>query len=29
MSLQQALDPLYRGYLRRLDEMASRVPFGV
>ena len=28
MSLQQALEPLYRSYLRRLDEMAARVPRG-
>ncbi len=28
MSLQQALEPLYRSYLRRLDEMAARVPAG-
>ena len=28
MNLQQALEPLYRSYLRRLDEMAARVPRG-
>lgn len=28
MSLVQALEPLYRSYLRRLDEMAARVPAG-
>ena len=26
--LSRALQPLYRGYLRRLDEMAARVPEG-
>lgn len=26
MTLAEALDPLYRGYLRRLDEMAARLP---
>lgn len=28
MTLAEALDPLYRGYLRRLEEMASRLPPG-
>jgi hypothetical protein len=28
MTLSQALDPLYRSYLRRLDEMAARLPEG-
>ena len=26
MTLSEALEPLYRGYLRRLDEMAARLP---
>ena len=26
MTLSQALEPLYRSYLRRLDEMAARLP---
>jgi hypothetical protein len=26
MTLAEALDPLYRSYLRRLDEMAARLP---
>jgi hypothetical protein len=28
MTLPEALEPLYRGYLRRLDEMAARLPEG-
>ena len=28
MTLSEALEPLYRGYLRRLDEMVSRLPAG-
>lgn len=28
MTLAEALDPLYRHYLRRLDEMAARLPEG-
>lgn len=28
MTLTEALDPLYRGYLRRLEEMAARLPEG-
>ena len=28
MTLAEALEPLYRGYLRRLDEMVSRLPAG-
>ena len=27
-SLSEALEPLYRGYLRRLEEMVSRLPSG-
>ena len=29
MTLAEALDPLYRSYLRRLDEMAARLPVEV
>ena len=28
MTLAEALEPLYRGYLRRLDEMVARLPAG-
>jgi hypothetical protein len=28
VTLSEALEPLYRGYLRRLDEMVSRLPAG-
>jgi hypothetical protein len=28
MTLQEALEPLYRGYLRRLEEMVARLPEG-
>ena len=28
MTLSEALEPLYRGYLRRLEEMVSRLPPG-
>ena len=28
MTLSEALEPLYRGYLRRLEEMVSRLPEG-
>lgn len=28
MTLQEALEPLYRGYLRRLEEMVARLPQG-
>jgi hypothetical protein len=28
MTLPEALEPLYRGYLRRLDEMVARLPEG-
>src|SRR5207302_4817654 len=28
VTLAQALEPLYRGYLRRLDEMVARLPEG-
>lgn len=28
MTLAEALEPLYRGYLRRLEEMVSRLPEG-
>ncbi|HEX4381737.1 MAG TPA: hypothetical protein VH083_02265 [Myxococcales bacterium] len=28
MTLTEALEPLYRGYLRRLEEMAARLPEG-
>jgi hypothetical protein len=28
VTLAEALEPLYRGYLRRLDEMVSRLPEG-
>jgi hypothetical protein len=28
MTLAEALEPLYRGYIRRLDEMVARLPAG-
>ena len=28
MTLAEALEPLYRSYLRRLDEMVARLPDG-